>query len=152
MRTTTTTTPKTVTINRKSRLYVIPCGSGKNAGYSCLGFDVLDQKGAAICKELGYIWKERKGSKKAYKRYKSLISTALGVYQNTGKRLECDLTPQLIGLEGRRVEVVTSYGETERFIVGRSTGWIPCHIALCRKDSSGGGRVVGDPFKSVRVL
>ena len=48
------------------------------------------------------------------------------------------LTPQLIGLEGWRVEVTTDYGETRRFIVGRSTGWIPIHIELARRDSSGG--------------
>jgi hypothetical protein len=33
-----------------------------------------------------------------------------------------DLSPQLVGLEGYRVEVVTTYGETRRFIVGKSTG------------------------------
>ena len=48
------------------------------------------------------------------------------------------LTPQLLGLEGWRVEVDTSYGETRRFIVGRSTGWKPCHLEIPRRDSSGG--------------
>lgn len=48
------------------------------------------------------------------------------------------LSPQLVGLEGWRVEVVTTYGETRRFYVGRSTGWSPCHIELKRRDSSGG--------------
>ncbi len=48
------------------------------------------------------------------------------------------LTPQLLGLEGWRVEVDTSYGETRRFIVGRSTGWRPCHIELHRRNSSSG--------------
>ena len=48
------------------------------------------------------------------------------------------LTPQLVGLEGWRVEVDTTYGETRQFIVGRSTGWRPCHTELPRRDSSGG--------------
>ncbi len=48
------------------------------------------------------------------------------------------LNPQLLGLEGWRVEVNTSYGETRRFIVGRSTGWKPCHLEIHRRDSSGG--------------
>ena len=43
-------------------------------------------------------------------------------------RSDAGLTQQLIGLEGWRVEVETTYGETRRFIVGRSSGWIPCHI------------------------
>lgn len=48
------------------------------------------------------------------------------------------LSPQLRGLEGFRVEVKTTYGETRRFIVGRSTGWRPCHVELSRVNSSGG--------------
>jgi len=48
------------------------------------------------------------------------------------------LTPQLIGLEGWRVEATTSYGATRRFIVSRSSGWRPCHIELKTKTSSGG--------------
>ncbi len=53
-------------------------------------------------------------------------------------RSDNGLTPQLVGLEGWRVEVTTTYGETRRFIVGRSTGWVPCHIEIPRRDSSGG--------------
>ena len=48
------------------------------------------------------------------------------------------LSPQLVGLEGYRVEVATAYGEKRRFIVGRSTGWCPCHIELRNRRSSGG--------------
>ncbi len=48
------------------------------------------------------------------------------------------LSPQLLGLEGWRVEVKTTYGETRRFIVGRSTGWRPCHIEVKRRTSFGG--------------
>ena len=53
-------------------------------------------------------------------------------------RSDAGLTPQLAGLEGWRVEVVTTYGETRRFIVGRSSGWVPCHIEIKRRDSLGG--------------
>jgi len=49
-----------------------------------------------------------------------------------------DLSSQLIGLEGWRVEVVIDYGETRRFIVGRSTGWKPCHIEINNRRSLGG--------------
>ena len=48
------------------------------------------------------------------------------------------LTPQLVGLEGWRVEVETTYGEVRRFNVGRSTGWQPCHIELYNVRSHGG--------------
>lgn len=61
------------------------------------------------------------------------------------------LSPQLIGLEGWRVEVVTMEDEQRKFIVGRSSGWRPVHIELLRSDSSGG--VPADlEFKSVTKL
>lgn len=49
------------------------------------------------------------------------------------------LSPQLIGLEGWRVEVITTYGEKRRFIVGISTGWRPCHLEVSRRGAHGGG-------------
>lgn len=61
------------------------------------------------------------------------------------------MTPQLTGLEGWRVEVVDMVGETRRFIVGRSTGWRPCHLEMSTRRS-----VCGDPararYQSVKKL
>jgi hypothetical protein len=74
------------------------------------------------------------------------------VYQKTGKRCDAELSQQLTGLEGRRVEVVDQYGETRRFIVGRSTGWIPVHLEIKTRRSMGGSAVCGAPFKSVRLV
>lgn len=62
------------------------------------------------------------------------------------------LTAQLVGLEGWRVEVVTCDGETKRFIVGTSTGWKPCHLAISRRSALGGYPVDGAPFQSVKRL
>jgi len=67
-------------------------------------------------------------------------------------RSDAGLTPQLIGLEGWRVEVVDKYGDKRRFIVSRSSGWVPCHIELQKRTSSGGGAVYGAPFQSIRKL
>lgn len=53
-------------------------------------------------------------------------------------RSDASLSPQLMGLEGWRVEVVTDYGERRRFIVGKSTGWIPCHLEISRRSAFGG--------------
>ncbi len=61
------------------------------------------------------------------------------------------LTPQLIGLEGNRVEVETTYGERRRFWVGRSTGWKPCHLEVKLRTSSG-GESAESTYKSVRVV
>ena len=48
------------------------------------------------------------------------------------------LSPQLIGLEGWRVEVSTRCGEKRRFYVGRSTGWKPCHLEIHNRRSLDG--------------
>jgi len=48
-----------------------------------------------------------------------------------------DLSPQLLGLEGWRVEVVSN-GEKHRFIVGKSTGYKPCHLEVHNRRSMGG--------------
>lgn len=61
------------------------------------------------------------------------------------------LSPQLTGLEGYRVEVETTYGEKRRFIVGKSTGWQPCHLEISRRNSSGGAGAEKQ-YKSVAVL
>ena len=61
------------------------------------------------------------------------------------------LSVHLIGLEGWRVEVVTDYGETRRFIVGKTTGWRPCHLEIARRTSSGGSPAE-QHYQSVRRL
>jgi hypothetical protein len=61
------------------------------------------------------------------------------------------LTPQLTGLEGWRVEVLDNYGQTRRFIVGRSTGWRPCHLEISRR-SAYGGPAASSSYQSVRKL
>lgn len=61
------------------------------------------------------------------------------------------LSPQLVGLEGWRVEVVTTYDKTRRFIVGRSTGWKPCHLEISRRNAYG-GPAAEKQYKSVTRL
>lgn len=61
------------------------------------------------------------------------------------------LTPILTGLEGMRVEATLDDGSKERFIVGRSSGWRPCHIALKRVDSRGGMMVPSGIVEIVRL-
>lgn len=59
--------------------------------------------------------------------------------QRDEQRDNSDLLPQLVGLEGWRVEVVDHDGETRRFYVGRSTGWKPVHLEVKTRRSMGGG-------------
>jgi len=67
-------------------------------------------------------------------------------------RCNVELTPELVGREGKRVEVIDCYGEKRRFIVGKSTGWMPIHLEIKSKASTGGGGVTGTPFKSVKIV
>lgn len=139
-----------IKLNKEHGLYVIPIGNGS---YSTLGFEVCKKRSEALDKELGLnLTPKRVGTKKAYNAYRKLKNIVFEKYQNTGFRSKTGLTPQLIGLEGKRVEVVTAEGKTERFYVGKSTGWIPCHLMVKRIDSMGGEAVYGAPFKSVKVL
>lgn len=122
-------------VNKEQRLFVMKCGDG----FTCYGFDVLDRKGRALSAELGVTWKQRKGTIKAFTAYNYLLNVARAENKATGKRFTYELTKQLIGLEGCRVEVTTTYNEVRRFYVGKSTGWCPCHLEIARCDSTGGG-------------
>lgn len=64
--------------------------------------------------------------------------SSLSPREQAALRSDAGLTPALLGHEGWRVEVTRSSGAKERFIVGRSTGWIPCHIELKLRTSTGG--------------
>jgi len=135
-----------VIINKHQKLYVIPCG--KN-GYSCYGFDVLFKKVNNLCKALQVENTcKRKGTMKVYNLYAKLLHIA----QNSGKRYNFDLYKPFIGHEGARVEILYTYGETERGILGKSTGFIPCHILLKQKRSNGGGAISNDSIKSFRFI
>ena len=88
------------------------------------------------------------GTVDAYRAYR----LAADELQKSGKRCELQLTPQLIGLERKRVEVIDKYGETRRFYVGKSTGFVPIHLEIKLRTSRGGSAVTGAPFKSVRIV
>lgn len=125
-------------------------------GYSTLGFDRVMELGNLLAAELDR-WDltplpAERGTMKAYEKYRMLSDLVLRKHRQTGYRSKAELTPQLIGLEGKRGEVVDCYGEKRRFWVGKSTGWIPCHLEICSRRSSGGPAVMGAPYQSVRVV
>lgn len=48
------------------------------------------------------------------------------------------LSPQLTPWKGWRVNVIRMDRTIDRFIVGQSTGWRPCHLEIKTSRSSGG--------------
>ena len=135
-----------ITINREQKLYVIPCGQN---GFSCYGFDVLDKKIKNLCiaLQIENICK-RKGTLKAYNFYTKLVNIA----RKSGRKFEFDLYKPFIGNEGKRVEITYKWGEKERGIIGKSTGFIPIHILLKRVDSLGGDAILKDSIESYRFI
>lgn len=143
-----------VTTNDDQRLYIIPAvrNDGRIDGYTCLGFEVCEEKISAYCSWLrtqppaGEV-----GTVARYEQYRAICQEVKNAVPLRGK-CTAELTPQLIGLEGQRVEVVDKYGDKRRFWVSRSMGWIPCHIEIPRRGDDGGAAVFGAPFKSVQVI
>jgi hypothetical protein len=61
-------------------------------------------------------------------------------------------TSQLVGFEGCRVEVVDCEGDKpRRFNVGRSCGWVPCHLEIYNSRSHG-GPAASSKYHSVRMI
>lgn len=138
-------------INRDQRLYVLK----ESGGFSCLGFDVCHKRTAAYAEWLkrpDLAPPPRKGTAKAYRAYKAALAAVFERYKATGQRCPSELTPELIGLEGKRVCVTLPDGTQSRFIVGKSTGWVPIHLEIKRRDSSGGGAVYFPKGAKVTVL
>jgi hypothetical protein len=148
-----------VSIDVEKRLYSYKVGDF----YGCLGFDYAMKRGLAVLN-----WLERHdevphedkqkllvppvGTAEHYAWYEEVMKRGAAFNRRTGERCSADLVPELIGKEGLRVEVVDCHGEKRRFEVGKSTGWLPCHLELERVTSHDGPAVMGTPFKSVTVL
>lgn len=136
-----------VRIDVENRLFVL---AERGGGYTCLGFDVCAQwtRDYATTLERPDLMPRHIGTVDAYRAYR----VALDELRKSGKRCELQLTPQLVGLERKRVEVIDKYGEKRRFYVGKSTGFVPVHLEIKRKDSRGGDPVTGAPFKSIKIV
>jgi hypothetical protein len=130
-------------------------------GYSCLGFDNcldrIERYALDLYQDVKPVdllmarMRDKRGAMEVYETMRTLERALVERTEETGERSCAELSPQLIGLEGCRVEVVTTRDERKRFIVGKSTGPIPCHLEIARRDSSGGGAAERE-YKSVKVL
>lgn len=136
-------------INAEQGLYVMPCGDG----FSTYGFEYLDRTARAVA-----AWSKvipplaTPGTEAHFEQCAAIMAHGAKYAAKTGARCDAELTLQLVGLEGARVEIVDADGKRRRFKVGKSTGWMPCHLELANSRSHGGVAVYGAPFQSVRVI
>lgn len=135
-------------------IYVTRCGDG----FTTLGFAHADSQRAKVAAWLEAEGKPLErveaapGTPEAFAAYHAAMAAGRAHNAATGRRCEADLTPQLRGLEGKRVEVTEADGTTRRFTVGKSSGWLPIHLEIARRGQSYGESVEGAPFKAVREV
>jgi hypothetical protein len=138
-------------INTEQRLYVLR----ESYGFSCLGFDYADSKARAVAGWLGrddLTPTAEKGTAEHYAQYLAAMAAGSEHNRRTKQRCDADLIPALKGLEGYRVEVTDPDGRKRRFYVGRSTGWMPCHLEIANRRSFGGGSAYVPDGATVRAL
>lgn len=137
-------------VNLEQKLYVLKCGDG----YSCLGFENAEKRRAAVLAWLGHrpVKVPALGTAEHFAAYEQAMKDGANYAAKTKERCLSELSPLLVGLEGKRVEVTTPSGEKSRFWVSRSTGWMPCHLEIKTRRSSGGGAAYVPEGSSVRVV
>lgn len=143
-------------INEDQRLYVIKAGGG----FSCYGFDVLNRKAHAVAEWLRtqprYTGRPAPqipadvGTAEHFAACAEMLDRGAEFNRMTGERCPAELVPALIGLEGARVEADV-FGERVRFNVGKSTGWMPCHLMI-KGRATGGESLLADQVKNVRTV
>lgn len=138
-----------ITINHDQKLYVMPCGGG----YSYIGVDYAEVQRLAVLNWLHLpVDAIELGTTEHYDAYTTAMKQGREHHRLTGERCEAALIPSLKGLEGSRVELTYPSGEKTRFIVGRSTGWLPIHLEIKTKRSRGGSEVYFPDRTTVRVV
>lgn len=136
-------------IDHAQRLYVLSCGKG----FTCLGFDIAEKRRRAYLAWLELTYSPAEiGTQGAYLDYVDAVEMVAARHATTGERCPAELTPELIGFEGKRVEVTAPGGFKQRFYVSKSTGWIPVHLAIKTSRSLGGDVVYLPEGAIVRVV
>lgn len=138
-----------LSINHEQRLYVMKSGNG----FSCLGFDVCTKRYVDYCGWLGEAPQTfEAGTREAFEAYSGALARVVERCNRLRVRCNVELTAELVGLEGKRVCVTYPDGGSKRFWVGKSTGAIPIHLEIARRNSSGGAGVYFPKGSKVRTL
>lgn len=143
-------------------LFTIPVknAKGKMTGYTTLGEVNAYNLAVKVLSWLGYEHLQvilprldsLRGKVELYTVYRQVMDLARVYCEAHLTCCSAELTSSLVGLEGRRVEVTSKDGETRRFNVGKSTGWLPCHLEVHNSCARGGAAVFHDFGNNVRVI
>lgn len=139
-------------VNVELGLYYLRAGNG----CSSLGFDYADKQLRAVATWLGRPDLAPstlvKGTEAHLAAYQATMAAGAEHHKQTGELCPDDLTPALVSLVGRRVEVTDQDGTRRRFWVGKSTGWMPVHLEIHNRRSTGGCAVYLPETSTVRVV
>jgi hypothetical protein len=127
--------------NPQTQSYEITIGD-KTVNYP---FQILFERIQLLSTELGE--EERlegikMGSFKAYYLYRYFLQRVMEKYKEDGLQSQVYLVPELIGYEGKEVNVKYFDGTEETFFVGKNGEALPYYIKLETKDS-----LYGDPIQ-----
>lgn len=138
-----------VTINAQQRLYVIGAGEG----FTCLGFEIAERKRKAVLTWMSEEVPEVEvGTLAAYEAYHDAMKRGATYAAQTGQRCLAELDPRIDQYRGRRVEVTEPDGAKRRFIVGMSTGWMPCNLEIFRRTARSGSAAHLGPHETIKLV
>lgn len=132
--------------------YVLKSGGG----ISCLGFAVADAKRSGVA-----AWLESEGIEPptlaaplgtpgAWLAYHETMAAGEAHHKATFRKCPADLCPELVRHEGRHIRATDRFGERRAFTVGRSMGWMPCHLEIAPGDD--GGAPAFGPYSDIERI
>lgn len=136
-----------------SQLYTVPVAGG---GYSCLGYEYAERTRRGVLEWCGLPVRDIPFGAEHYEAYCQALRYGEVRSYRTGAYCPALLIPELDQYRGKRVEVTWTEASgatySERYWVGRSTGWLPINLSIKRRDSSGGGGAYFPAGATVRVV
>lgn len=117
-----------------SSLFVL----SRPSGYETRGLDYARRANAAVRAWAGLPKRPTATPAEAWASYAEAMRLGAEYADRTRTQCPADLTPSLVGLEGRRVAIHVPGAGTRRFNVGRSVGWCPVHLEIARRGCIGG--------------
>lgn len=112
-----------ITVDKKKKLYV--------SATRKISFTEAERRRAYYARWLGIPAEPMTlGTKKHYKAYRDMETTAETQYNQAGQVCPINLNPSLIGLEGHKIDLALPNGNHQRVWVYRSNDWNPTHILM----------------------